>query len=319
MRILITGVTGFAGGYLASHLAQNKSAELFGADIHPRILPELKDRVALFVGDLQSPEYVTDTLKQVRPDAIYHLAGQPFVPTAWSNPWQTIQLNVLPQLNLIKGLIELEMNPRFLSVTSGKMYGLVSDELIPLKEETPFQPDNPYDLSKVTQDLMAQQYFLSHQLNIIRARPFNHIGPRQTSRFVAAAFAEQIARVEAGLSEPVIRVGNLAVARDFSDVQDIVRAYRLLVEKGRPGEAYNIGSGRAVEVQHILDVLLSLSDTEIKIEPDPSRMRPVDQPVSYGDNTKIKTETGWQPEIPLEESLRNILDFWRRIVAAEAR
>lgn len=319
MRILITGVTGFAGGYLTTYLAQQTSAELFGVDIHSRILPQLQDRVTLFVGDLQSEAFVLETLQQIQPDVIYHLAGQPFVPTAWSKPWETIQLNVLPQLNLIKGLIELGQNPRFLSVTSGKMYGLTPDHLIPLKEDTPFHPDNPYDLSKVTQDLMAQQYFLSHRLNIIRARPFNHIGPRQTSRFVTAAFAEQIARIEAGLIEPVMQVGNLAVARDFSDVQDIVRAYVLLAEKGRPGEAYNIGSGRAVAVQQILDILLGLSNVTIRVEQDPTRMRPVDQPVSYGDSSKINREVGWRPEIPLEESLRNILEFWRGVVLAEGR
>lgn len=312
MKLLITGIAGFAGSYLATHLFDT-DIDIYGASRQSDILlPQLRDRVTYLQGNLLSEAYVLEILEDIKPDIIVHLAGQPFVPTAWSDPWGTIELNVLPQLHMLKGLIDMGMtNTRFLSITSGKVYGHALPERIPFHEEDHFEPDNPYDLSKVTQDLMASQYYLSHKLPIVRARPFNHIGPRQNANFVTGAFAKQIARIEAGLQEPVMRVGNLSVARDFSDVRDVVRAYAMLMLHGKAGEAYNIGSGRAVTIRHILDTLLSFSDIEISIEQDPSKIRPTDQPISYGSIQKIKKDVGWQPEISLEQSLKDILDYWR--------
>ncbi len=318
MRLLITGVAGFAGSYLATHLFDT-DIEIYGASRESDILmPQLRDRVTYLQGDLLSGDYVRDMLTQVKPDVIVHLAGQPFVPTAWSNPWGTIELNVLPQLHMLKGLIDLGLtDTRFLSITSGKVYGHALPERIPFHEDDHFDPDNPYDLSKVTQDLMASQYYLSHKLPIVRARPFNHIGPRQNANFVTGAFARQIARIEAGVQDPIMHVGNLSVARDFSDVRDVVRAYALLMLHGKAGEAYNIGSGRAVTIQHILDTLLSFSNVDINIEQDESKMRPTDQPISYGVIEKIKKDVGWQPEIPLEQSLKDILNYWRAEIKSE--
>lgn len=315
MQVLITGITGFVGSYLASSLARRQDLVLYGVVRNPeKMRPALQEQVTCFTGDLESATFVSEVLSRVKPQAIYHLAGQAFVPTAWSQPWQTFRTNVLPQLNLLKGLVDLGLKARFLSIGSSKVYGPVSEKELPIKEDLLLSPDSPYGVSKATQDLMAQQYYFSHHLPVIRARPFNHIGPRQRANFVTASFARQIALAEAGLAEPLIRVGNLSVKRDFTDVRDVVRAYILLMEKGRPGEAYNVGSGKAVTVQEVLERLLGCSQIPINVEQDPSRMRPADQPVSYGDISKIEWEVGWQPEIALEKSLQQILDYWRRQV-----
>jgi GDP-4-dehydro-6-deoxy-D-mannose reductase len=318
VRVLITGITGFVGSHLADALIKNPALSLFGVVRNPdKLMPGLRGQLTYYVGDLESESFVRHVLEEVQPQAIYHLAGQAFVPMAWSHPWQTFQTNILPQLNLFTGLIELDLRPRFLSVGSAKVYGQHVGSELPINEDAPLQPDSPYGVSKAAQDLMAQQYFLSHQMPVIRVRPFNHIGPRQAAHFVTATFAQQIALAEAGLSEPIIRVGNLSAQRDFTDVRDVVRAYRLLIEKGPPGEAYNIASGKATTVQEVLNRLLSLSTTEIQVIHDQARLRPIDQPVSYGAIDKIERDVGWQPEISLDDSLKDILAYWRQQVATK--
>lgn len=319
VRILITGITGFAGGHLATQLAKDKNLTLYGVVRNASgLLPSLQSKVTCFTGNLLSEAFVSEVLTETKPDVIYHLAGQAFVPQAWAAPWETIKLNVLPQLHLFKGLVALNLRPRFLSVTSSKVYGEAISDSMPLKETIPLRPDHPYGLSKATQDLMAQQYYLSHQIPTIRARSFNHVGPRQNPNFVSAEFAKQIAQAEKGLRPPLVRVGNLTPARDFSDVRDVVKAYIALVERGQAGHAYNVGSGNAVVIQTILDHLISLSHIKITVEQDPAKMRPVDYPISYGDISKIKADTGWQPEIPLKQSLEDILEYWREETSKEA-
>jgi GDP-4-dehydro-6-deoxy-D-mannose reductase len=194
------------------------------------------------------------------------------------------------------------------------VYGVVSPDKLPVDENTLLEPANPYGVSKVVQDLLARQYYLSHGVDVIRARAFNHLGPRQSPQFVAANFARQIAEAEAGLREPAVRVGNLQAQRDFTDVVDVVRAYALLMEKGRSGEAYNIGSGRPRSVQSLLDTLLKLSKVEVRVEQDPARMRPSDVSVIYGDISKLRADTGWEPTVPFEESMCRVLAYWREDV-----
>ena len=315
-RILVTGITGFVGGYLASALADKPGVRLYGIARNPTtLLPTLRGRVTLLCGDLESEADTAEIIGQVAPDVVYHLAGQASVAAAWESPWPTYRANIRPQLNLLHNLTVLGLKPRFLSVTSSKVYSSLSVEQMPITEATPLMPDSAYGISKMTQDIMAHQYYLSHGLPVIRARPFNHIGPRQKANFVTASFAQQIARAEAGQSEPIIRVGNLDAKRDFTDVRDVVSAYLKLMEAGVPGEAYNIGSGTAISVQYILDILLSMSHIQITVERDPGRMRPADQPISYGDTTKIRKATGWQPQIKLADSLAQILDYWRAQVS----
>lgn len=311
MRALITGITGFAGGHLAQILL-DRGDEVFGvARDLGYSLNHLTQKVEPVIKDLQDYSVVENLLSDVRPDAIYHLAGQAFVPTAWANPWDTFENNVRPQLHILQAMIKLNLAARLLVVASNEVYGLVPPDQLPVSEDTPMRPDNPYGVSKVAQDTLALQYHLSHGIDVLRVRAFNHIGPRQSPVFVAASFAKQIAEIEAGLKPPLLSVGNLEAQRDFTDVVDVMRGYALLVEHGLPGQAYNVGTGRAHSIQYLLDVLLSYTTAHIKTVPDPTRMRPSDVPIIYADNRKLKQQTGWQPTYKFEDSLRRVLDYWR--------
>lgn len=315
VRALITGITGFAGGHLAAHLLARGDVEVYGV-AHDKGygLDHLGRPVSLVIADLRDPQVVQDVLLDVKPDHIYHLAAQAYVPTAWRAPWDTFENNVRPELNILQLMVHKGLQARLLVVASNEVYGAVSPGKHPVNENTLLEPNNPYGVSKVAQDLLARQYFLSHGVDVIRARAFNHLGPRQSPQFVAANFARQIAEAEVGLREAVVCVGNLQAQRDFTDVVDVVRAYALLMEKGQSGEAYNIGSGRPRSVQSVLDNLIEMSTIEVRVERDPERMRPSDVPVIYGDITKLQTDTGWKPTISFEESLHRVLAYWREVV-----
>jgi GDP-4-dehydro-6-deoxy-D-mannose reductase len=314
-RALITGITGFAGGHLAAHLLASGDIEVYGvAHAIGYGLEHLGHAIPLVIADLQDPQVVEDVLLDVRPDHIYHLAAQAYVPAAWQAPWNTFENNVRPELNMLELMVHQRLQARLLVVASNEVYGVVAPEKLPVHESVLLEPNNPYGVSKVVQDLMARQYFLSHGVDVIRARAFNHLGPRQSPQFVAANFARQIAEAEAGLREPVVRVGNLEAQRDFTDVVDIVRAYALLMNKGRTGEAYNIGSGQPRSVRDLLDSMLAMSSVEVRVEQDWARMRPVDVSVIYGDIAKLRKDTGWEPAIPFEESLCRVLAYWREVV-----
>ena len=314
-RALITGITGFAGGHLAAHLLSLGDVDVYGV-AHDKGygIDHLGHPVPLVIADLRDPQVVEDLLFDVEPDFIYHLAAQAYVPTSWQAPWGTFENNVRPELNILQHMVHRGLNARLLVVASNEVYGIVSADRLPVDENSRLEPNNPYGVSKVVQDLLARQYFLSHGTDVIRARAFNHLGPRQSPQFVAASFARQIAEAEAGLREAVVCVGNLQAERDFTDVVDVVRAYALLMEKGRSGEAYNIGSGRPRSVRRVLDGLLKMSSLEIRVEQDPARMRPSDVPVIYGDTTKLRADTGWEPIVSFEDSLRRVLDYWREAV-----
>jgi GDP-4-dehydro-6-deoxy-D-mannose reductase len=204
---------------------------------------------------------------------------------------------------------------RILVIGSFEEYGRVDASRLPVTEDTPLQPDSPYGVSKIGQDFLGLQYFLSHHLHIVRVRPSNHIGPRQGEQFVTSNFAKQIAEIEAGLHEPVLFVGNLEAARDFTDVRDMMRAYILALERGEPGAVYNIGSGRAWSIQQVLDLMLEQSRVKIRVEKDPARLRPSDTPLMYCDASRFSNQTGWKPEISMETSLRDVLDHWRAVVS----
>jgi GDP-4-dehydro-6-deoxy-D-mannose reductase len=247
----------------------------------------------------------------VRPDCVFHLAAQAFVPASWDSPWHTLENNIRGQLNVLLAAADMENQPRVLVIGSADEYGIVYPSELPIRETNPLRPNSPYSVSKVTQDLLGYQYYVSHHLPVVRVRPFNHIGPGQSPAFVASAFAKQIAEAEAGLREPVVRVGNLEARRDISDVRDMVRAYQLAITQGEPGEVYNLGAERSYAIREVLDGLLSLSNTKMIVELDPTRLRPSDVPDIVADCSKFRALTGWRAEIPLLTSLRDILDSWR--------
>lgn len=312
MRALITGINGFVGSYLAEHLLTTGTWEVAGlARQSAPALETLSGRMTYIAADLNDRDQTLMALSSVRPDVIFHLAGQSNVPRAFADPHTTVQTNIGAQLNLFLGILQLRIEPLIIIASSNEIYGMVRPEELPLTEQTPLRPVNPYAVSKAAQDLFAYQYHVSHQLRTIRLRPFNHIGPRQTEAFVVPAFAAQIARIEAGLQPAVLRVGNLAAERDFSDVRDIARAYELAALHGEVGAAYNVGSERAVSVRQILEILLTFSTHDVQIEPDPSRMRPSDVPRVVCDASRFRTDTGWTPHIPLEQTLFDTLEYWR--------
>lgn len=316
MKALITGITGFAGSHLAEHLLGTGDFEVFGT-ARPRSrmdnITHLADKISLIDCDMRDAVSVRDAIDQARPDFIFHLAAQSFVPTSWRAPAETLSTNILGEVNVFEACRELEINPAIQLACSSEEYGMVYENEIPIKETNPLRPLSPYGVSKVTQDLLGYQYWESYGMRAIRTRAFNHTGPRRGDVFVTSNFACQIAKIEKG-AEPVIRVGNLNAVRDFTDVRDIVRGYRMAVTACEPGVAYNISSDTGVRVGDMLNMLLEMSATAIEIQPDEARMRPSDVEVLVGDSTLFRKTTGWKPEIPFETTLKDLLDYWRALV-----
>ena len=318
MRALITGLNGFAGSHLADFLLAQGNIELFGGVFgNCDNIVHLDKRVTFIEGDLRDLHFAQALLAQALPDRIYHLAGQAFAPVSWQDPWATIEVNLRAEVNVLHAAAQAQSTARVLVIGSFDEYGRVDASHLPVTEDTPLHPDSPYAVSKIAQDFLGLQYFQSHHLHVVRVRPSNHIGPRQSEQFVTSNFAKQIAAIEAGAREPVLFVGNLDAQRDFTDVRDMVRAYYLALERGAPGEVYNIGSGRAYPIQQVLDLMLKQSRAPIRVEQDAARLRPSDTPIMYVDSTKFRAQTGWEPRIPLEQSLRDILDYWRAKVKQE--
>jgi GDP-4-dehydro-6-deoxy-D-mannose reductase len=316
LRVLITGVAGFAGSHLAEYLLSNTDWEVWGT-IHDNDanVRHLRDQLHLRSLDLRDPEPTRNLLKELNPQRVYHLAGQSHVPSSWDDPWQTFETNVRTEINVLEGSRAVTGPVRILIVSSDQIYGQITADDLPLSEETALHPTSPYAVSKAAQDMLGLQYYLNYGLHVVRARPFNHLGPRQRLGFVAPDFARQIAEIEAGLRPPAVAVGNLEAQRDFTDVRDTVRAYYLALEHGEAGEAYNIGSGQPHAVQELLDTLLQLSSAHVTVEQDRGRMRPSDVPVVVCDASKLRAQTGWRATIPLRETLRSVLDDWRSRVA----
>jgi GDP-4-dehydro-6-deoxy-D-mannose reductase len=318
VRALITGYTGFAGSHLADYILKNHpDVEVFGIKrwrSRTENVEHLAGKVKVLHCDLRDAVSVHNVLKEVKPDRIFHLAAQSFVPTSWEAPSDTVTTNVISQINIFEAVRELKLQPRIQLACSSEEYGMVAENEVPIKETNPLRPLSPYAVSKVTQDYLGYQYYKSYGIFIVRTRGFNHTGPRRGDVFVTSNFAKQIADIEKGNKPPVIYVGNLEAKRDFTDVRDIVRAYWLSLEKGEAGEVYNLSSNSTHSIQSMLDKLLSFSTIKIEVKQDPARMRPSDVMILWGDNSKFVKQTGWKPEIPFEKTMKDLLDYWRERV-----
>jgi len=317
---LITGANGFVGCHLA-RLLRAKQLALHGTvfgDENAVLVRALLPAGRRHECDLRVRRQVRALVERVRPDIVFHLAAQSHVPTSWRNPDLTFRVNVLGTIALLDALAEFAPGATVVLISSGDIYEIASG---PTAEETPLRPRNPYALSKLAADLLGEYRAVSTGLKVVRLRPFNHVGPGQSPMFVLPSFARQIARIEAGRQAPVLRVGNLDVERDFTDVRDMVRAYWLAARACAPGECYNVASDNAFSIRALLDALLGLSRTpitrdRIAVEVDPALYRPTENVRQWADASKFRAATGWAPRIPIERTLRDILESWRREVRA---
>lgn len=305
---LVIGAAGFVGDYLIRELHNNE------IDTYATKLPHEKFRgkyAKVYDLDILDKEAVVNILYEIQPDYIFHLAAQSSVGVAWKNPQMTVDVNIKGSINVMDAVRELYYKPRILLIGSGEEYGHIRPEETPIVEDTVLRPGNIYAATKACQNMIGSIYSKAYDMDLMMVRAFNHIGPGQASLFVVSDFCKQVAEIEKGMREPVIMVGNLAAKRDFTDVRDVVRAYVKLIREGKAGETYNVGSGNAQEIRQILEKVVAMSDKEIRVETDPNKIRPVDVPIIEADITKLNVLTGWKPEIPVEQTIHETLDFWR--------
>ena len=311
-KILITGISGFAGSFLAEELLK-KDFEIFGTYLLDKSLSNIagiKNKVNLIKLDLLDYEKVSQEIKKIKPEIVFHLAAIAATSQSFNNPSEIFTNNVSAQLNLLEALRLADLNPKILIVSSAEVYGAVSKENLPIDEDTPLLPLNTYAVSKLSQDFLGLQYFLTYKMDITRVRPSNHIGPRQSPNFVVSDFAKKIAEVEKGKADS-IKVGNLETRRDFTDVRDMVKAYALFIDLKTSGEVYNIGSGKSYLISDILDKLIKMSKVPVKVEVDKSLFRPSDNPELVCDSSKLRSLTGWNPQIHIDKTLKDTLEYWR--------
>lgn len=308
---LVIGAAGFVGSYLIEEMYS------CGMEAYATKLPHerLEHAHALVYNlDILDKEAIVALLLEIRPDYIFHLAAQSSVGLSWKNPGLTVDVNIKGSINVMDAVRELYYKPRVLLIGSGEEYGHIRPGETPIREDNLLRPGNIYAATKACQNMIGSIYAQAYDMQLMMVRSFNHIGPGQAPMFVVSDFCKQVAEIEKGLREPVMYVGNLAAKRDFTDVRDVVKAYVKLIMQGVPGETYNMGSGHAVEIRGILDRIISQSEKKIRVEIDPNKIRPVDVPIIEADITKLHELTGWKPQIELEQTIRDTLNYWREHV-----
>jgi len=316
-KVFITGISGFAGSFLAEHLLKGEQYEIAGtynSETSLSHLSKIKDKLSLHKVNLLDSDAVDDVFNTVKPDIVYHLAAKSSPGDSYEKPSETILNNMSIQINVLESLRKMKSSAKVLVVSSAQVYGLVDPSDLPINEETPLKPNNPYAVSKIAQDYLGLQYFLAYGMPVIRVRPFNHIGPRQSTQFAISSFAKKVADIEKGKQEPVLHVGNIESKRDLTDVRDTVRAYHLVLEKGKNGDVYNIGSGTSYKISEILEIFISLAKVPISIKVDETLLRPSDSPELVCDTSKLVASTGWKPEFSLEVSLKDTLEYFRNMI-----
>lgn len=318
-NVLITGITGFAGSHLADYLINNTNYKIFGLKrVNSRLknISNILDKVNLINGELIDQTSLIKVLKLSKPDYIYHLAALSWVEPSWDMPAAYMQVNAIGTINLFEAMRQTNCKARILISCTPEEYGDVPKELIPITEETRVRPVNLYAASKVAQDAVSLAYQASYDFQVIRTRAFNHEGPRRNTLGAISSFAYQIAKIEKGLQEPIVKVGNLQAKRNFTDVRDMVHAYFLAMEKGIPGELYLIGSNQIYTIKECLEMLINLSPfkEKIKYEVDPKRVRPTELKILIGRFDKFEKLTSWKPKIQFKETLESVLNYWRLIV-----
>ena len=315
MRILITGITGMVGSHMADYiLAKHPSVEVHGLVRWRSPLENIQhihSKISLHQAELRDLNSLVILLKKIEPDWVFHLAAQSYVRSSFDAPVDTLQTNIIGTTNLLDAVRITGLDSKIHICSSSEVYGQVTEAEIPIRETNPFRPASPYAVSKVGEDMIALQYYLSYGIKTMRTRMFTHTGPRRGDVFAESAFAKQIAEIEAGVRENPMRVGNLNSIRTFADVRDAVRAYWLLLEKCPPGEVYNIGGNRTMTVGQMLDILKSMANCKIEHEVDPALLRPSDVTLQIPDTSKFQAATGWKPEITLEETLKDLLIYHR--------
>lgn len=306
MKALVTGAFGFVGGHLVDHL-HSSGDSVVGVWIKDK---PISPKCEVIEADIRDQDSCRALLSKYKPDVIYHLAGMAFVPDAESNFEEALRTNVFGTSNVIRSAHILELPCTIVFVSSAEVYGKISPSELPITEETPCRPTNNYSLSKLMAEEVVKRYDRAGVVKCVIMRPFNHIGPGQSDKFVASSFAHQLARIAKGEAPPVVEVGNLEAKRDFTDVRDVVRAYRLAAQKGRG--TYNLSSGKAVSIKEILDTLIQVSEVRVTVKTDPSRLRGPEVPELFGSYEKAQRELGWKPANSLKDTLRDVFVDWRR-------
>lgn len=310
MKALVIGGGGFVGPYLVRHLTDDLGYEVTVTKTVKETLT--MDNATVRNLDILDMEQIRTLLEEEKADYLFHLAAQSSVAYSWKNPTLTVDVNIKGCINLLEAIRLVDKKPRVLLIGSGEEYGHIKKDECPIIEDNVVRPGNIYAATKSCQNMLGRIYSDAYNLDIMMVRAFNHVGPNQTPMFVVADFCKQVADIEKGKQEPVINVGNLSAKRDFTDVRDVVKAYAKLVVGGKRGETYNVGTGHAVAIQDILNKIISMSDKDIEVKVDPGKLRPVDVPIIEPDISKIKREVGWEPLIPLEQTLRETLEHWRK-------